>query len=116
MDIEGIERHKYNFRLFCMFLKGEHKYQKFKKLMFTNYERTPNDLFYDMNKARLASILTGLGGDYCEIDRKWSAVFSYKPFCKFSWGLMAPVYYEMMQLTHKWCVFLMENNYDKQKR
>ena len=115
-DIEDIDRHQYNFKIFCMFLKQEKKYQLFKKLIFTNNNRTPNDLFKDINAANVCDISLKLDSRYCDTDRKWGGVFSYSPICKFSWGYHPQTinYTCMVQMIKRWHEFLMENNFDKQ--
>ena len=116
MDIEGIERHQYNFKLFCRFLKERKQYQFFKRIMFINNNRTPNDLFKEINRSKIGNIFFVLGDRYNIIDRKWCAVFSYIPFCKFNWNGKkgTPTHPdEMYKLIFEWKAFLMENNYDK---
>ncbi len=118
MDIEGIERHKHNFRMFCKFLKQKKIYQAFKKIIFTDSNRTPYDLFVTMNKANIRHIITHLGSGYCEMDQKWGSVFSYNPFGRFHWNGRAEEitnYSNMCNLSHEWHAFLKENNYDKQQ-
>ena len=119
MDIEGIERHKYNFKLFCGFLKERKQYLFFKKIMFIDNNRLPNDLFKEINKANLSEIYFTLSDAYNIIDRKWCAVFSYTPFCKFNWNGKkgTPNHYdEMMKLIYEWKAFLIEHNYDKKQQ
>lgn len=119
MDIEDIERHKYNFRLFCMFLKQKKIYQTFKKLMFIDFNKTPYDLFVLMNETNLNRIIYNIDGKYCVNDKKWSAVFTYIPFSNFYWGHKKGeiIYYDnMIKLTKEWCDFLVENNYDKLRK
>ena len=118
MDIEDIERHKYNFRLFCAFLKKEGIYLKFKKLIFTNINRTPNDLFKLMNETSMSRIIPNIK-DVCydEIDRKWSAVFTFLPFCGFEWSTKnIGSWRHMMAISDNWCLYLIENNYIKQQK
>ena len=115
MDIEDIERHKYNFRLFSKFLKQKHLYQTFKKIIFTNNSRTPYDLFILMNKTNITSIISNIGKGYCITDRKWSAIFTYIPFSRIYWdGKKGEInsYTSMSKLSTDWCYFLEENNYD----
>lgn len=117
MDIEGIKRHEYNFRMFCCFLKEKKLYQTFKKLIFIDCNRTPHDLFVTMNKSSISRIICNIDKEHCEIDKKWSAIFTYVPFCRFRWSIEKGItsYENMMNLTKEWCRFLIENNYDKQQ-
>lgn len=114
MDIEDIERHKYNFRLFCAFLKKEGIYSKFKKLMFTDFNRTPHDLFQTMNETSMARIIANIDLKYDDINRKWSAIFTYVPFSRFEWSTKNVCsWLKMMEISGKWCRYLIENNYKK---
>jgi hypothetical protein len=112
MGIEDIERHKYNFRLFCMFLKQEKKYQLIKVLMFEIPKRTPMDLFEVINNEDINHItFLGLDMGYHEIDRKWSVILRYIPFCSFYWSndKTSPIYFKLMDdLSEKWIKFLRE--------
>ena len=114
MDIEDIERHKYNFRLFSKFLKQEKKYLLIKRLMFEIPKRTPMDLFEVINNEDINHMLfldSDLDMGYHEIDRKWSKVFRYTPFCSFYWSYdkSSPTYFKLMDdLSEKWIKFLRE--------
>ena len=113
-DIEDIERHKHNFRMFCAFLKKEGIYLKFKELMFVRHKRSPNDLFISINEANVRNISFVISSNLVrDIDKKWSAIFTYRPISGLDWFRDRLDYDTMMNIAYQWSNFLKENNFDK---
>lgn len=114
-DIEDIERHWHNYRLFVWFLRLEKKYIFFKKTMFIEKNRTPFDLFTTINQTSLGSVIVHYCNTSNKVDKLWGSIFTYMPFIGFHWCEkdLNPAY--MLNLTSKWIVFLDEHNYDKFK-
>lgn len=114
MDIEGIERHWHNYKLFTWFLKKEKRYEIFRNAMFTKQNRTPLELFKIMNSTNSRKVLPQyLTNNF--VDKMWGCIFTYTPFLGFSWyanyyGILP---HQMRDITKKWVVFLSEHNYDK---
>ena len=113
-DIEGIERHWYNYKLFVWFLRIKGKYVFFKRKFFTNKNIMPYDLFEKMNSASEHSIIFNYRDTSSVIDKKWGSIFTYKPF-SFSWFDSDVDLMYMHCLSNEWVNFLREHNYDKQK-
>ena len=113
-DIKDYEHHMHNFKLLLRFLKLEGKYSKFKYLLFTKQNRKPNDLFCDINTSYAGSIY-GYNKQHDDIDKKWSAVFSYIPICGFYWTQEGLLGREMIPMCQKWGEFLNRNNFFKSK-
>ena len=87
MDIEGIDRHQHNFRLFMAFLKLR-KIYFFKKLLFTNRNLTPFDFFKILNKERpffYDHFLEKSQQFVNIIDRKWAIIFNFLPYIGSYW-------------------------------
>lgn len=112
--IEGIERHWHNYKLLVWFLRIKGKYVFFKRMIFTNKNIMPYNLFEIMNSASGNGIIFHYRDTSSIIDKKWGSIFTYLPF-SFSWfdGNVDPVY--MNRLSSEWVNFLREHNYDKQK-
>lgn len=113
-DIEGIERHWYNYKLFVWFLRIKGKYVFFKRKVFTNKNIMPYDLFEKMNSTSEHGIIFNYIDASSVIDKKWGSIFTYKPF-SFSWFDSDVDIMYMHFLSNEWVNFLREHNYDKQK-
>ena len=113
-DIEGIERHWYNYKLFVWFLRIKGKYVFFKRKVFTNKNIMPYDLFEIMNSTSEHGIIFNYIDASSVIDKKWGNIFTYKPF-SFSWFDSDVDLIYMHYLSNEWVNFLREHNYDKQK-
>ena len=114
MDIADIERHKYNLKLMITFLKKEGKWPLFRYLMFTRHNRTPEELFETINKTNPSNVIMQLHTVDIK-DRMWSSVFSYVPFCEFSWSMDIHDVKYMRDLHKRWASFLLENIFDKKR-
>jgi len=114
-DIEDIDRHWHNYRLFVWFLRLEKKYIFFKKTMFIEKNRTPFDLFTTINKTSLGSVFVHYCNTSNKVDMLWGSIFTYVPFVGFHWYEKDLNSDYMLNLTSKWVVFLDEHNYDKFK-
>ena len=114
-DIEDIDRHWHNYRLFVWFLRLEKKYIFFKKRMFIEKNRTPFDLFTTINKTSLGSVFVHYCNTSNKVDKLWGSIFTYVPFVGFHWNEKDLNSNYMLNLTSKWVVFLDEHNYDKFK-
>ena len=112
-DIEDIERHWHNFKLFVWFIKLEKRYVCFKKLLFLDKNKTPFDLFNLINKTNTTSVLMNNNLPN-KIDRLWGSIFTYIPF-SFSWHEKSVNSNYMENLSRKWNNFLSEHNYDLKK-
>ena len=113
-DIKDYEHHMHNFKLLLRFLKLEGKYSIFKYLLFTKQNRSPNDLFNAINAAEVTCILS-YHSQCDDIDRKWSAVFSYVPISNLRWSQERLLGREMESMCRKWGEFLNRNNFLKSK-
>ena len=114
-DIEDIERHWYNYKLFVWFLKLEGKYIFFKKAMFIDKKRTPFDLFETINRTNIGSVVTRYDTPN-KVDRMWGSIFIYIPFEGFSWVEKNLDVKSMRSLSRRWVDFLDGHNYDKFKK
>jgi predicted acetyltransferase len=115
--IEGIERHWHNYKLLVWFLRIKGKYVFFKRMIFTNKNIMPYDLFELMNSANENNMIFNffnVRNIPNVIDKKWGSIFGYAPF-SFYWcdSDVNPIY--MVRLSKEWVNFLREHNYDKQK-
>ena len=115
-DIEDIDRHWHNYRLFVWFLRLEKKYIFFKKTMFIEKNRTPFDLFKKINQTSLLSVLVHYCNTSNKVDKLWGSIFTYVPFIGFRWYEKDLNSDYMAKLTSRWVVFLDEHNYDKFKK
>jgi hypothetical protein len=114
-DIEGIERHWHNYKLLVWFLRLKGKYVLFKRMIFTNKNMMPYDLFKKMNYTNFVSMIINYKDTSSVIDKKWGSIFTYVPF-SFSWFEEDNIDIKYMAcLSNEWVNFLREHNYDKQK-
>ena len=109
-DIEDIERHWHNYRLFVWFIKLEKKYVFFKRLMFLDKGISPFYLFTLINNTNLDRIIINNTLPN-KIDQLWGSIFTYVPF-SFSWTEKDVDWRYMKNLSRKWNSFLVEHNYD----
>ena len=113
MDIEDIERQKYNLRLFFRFLKNKNVYLKIRNRIFSN-NRTIYDLFKSISKdENIHIVLHDFERDNLSnsIDLKYSAILTYVPFFGGYWTPNEICF--MAKLSEEWKKFLVENNMDK---
>lgn len=113
-DIEGIERHWHNYKLLVWFLRLKGKYVFFKRMIFTDKNIMPYDLFKMMNLTSENSIIFNYKDTSSVIDKKWGSIFTYVPF-SFRWWYSDVDLTYMDCLSKEWVNFLREHNYDKQK-
>jgi hypothetical protein len=113
-DIEGIERHWHNYKLLVWFLRIKGKYAFFKRMIFTNKNIMPYDLFEIMNRTSENCIIFIYKDTSSVIDKKWGSIFTYAPF-SFYWCCSDVDLKYMDYLSKEWLKFLREHNYDKQK-
>lgn len=116
MDIEGIERHERNFRLFMAFLKFN-KIYFIKKLIFDERKRKPCDLFITMNLDR-PNRYDYFNKSYAfenNIDRAWAIIFQYLPYFGSYWDCdffkCRSMYVPRISIiSNEWMKYLMEYN------
>lgn len=116
MDIEGIERHRYNFKIFCQFLKQEKIYLPIKRQIFINRNLLPNDFFEKIDREYPISF-SGSFDSYLtdRIDKRWAIIFFYVPYLGGFWGegeLRRFTTERMIEISNGWKEFLFIHNYD----
>ena len=119
MDIEDIERHKYNFKIFCQFLKQEKIYLPIKRQIFINRNLSPNDFFEIIDREYPISFSWSFDSYLSDrIDKRWAIVFSYVPYLGGYWGegeLRRFTTERMAEISNGWKEFLFKHNYDNIK-
>ena len=117
MDIEDIKRHRYNFKIFCSFLKKEQIYLPIKRQLFINRKLSPND-FFNILESEEPFYYGGSFESYLtnRIDKRWAIIFNFVPYLGGYWEeneLRRFSSSYMHELSNKWKEFLFEHNYDK---
>lgn len=115
-DIEGIDRHQHNFRLFMAFLKLR-KIYFFKKLVFTNRNLTPFDFFKILNKERPSCydhFIENSQQFVNIIDLKWAIIFNFLPYFGSYWDCdflkeRSLSFNDMKKISNDWGKFLFEH-------
>ena len=122
-DIEGIDRHQHNFRLFMMFLKLR-KIYFFKKLFFTNRNLTPSDFFKILNKERpfhYDHFIKNSQQFVNIIDRKWAIIFIFLPYIGSTWDCTffkerSISMSDMREISNDWIKFLFEHILEQKQK
>ena len=116
-DIEGIDRHEYNFRVFMAFLKMN-KIYFFKRVIFDDTKRNKHDFFYCLDNDHPFKY-SGVFSNKLEneIDRRWSIIFNYVPYLRHFWSDTCIKKHcnqeEMYKIANSWKEYLYNNKFNQ---